>query len=173
MNKFNNLNNINRDYDILEIADEMAKKLNVDGNKLQSIIMQKISPNNRLITDRELLQKIFNLLKSDADIDTFKTKITNPSVMNNFNLMKEKLGELQILTLAKKLHKSENCDDVLNTFVNVLNNKIDTVNEILEDTLIQSGGSKNDQSIFNEKYYVKYLKYKLKNKELEFLISNN
>ena len=163
---------INREYDILEIADGIATKLNIDPNKLKMTIQKKIPIQNRTINDKILLQKIIQLLGSDIEINKFRTKIKNPMVLNNFDKMKEKLGELQILTLIKKIEKSETCDDVLNTFVNILNNKIETVNEILENTLVQSGGG-NGMNNSYDKYYVKYLEYKLKNRELEFLIGDN
>lgn len=168
---------INKEYNILEIADEISKKLQVNPDKFRHIIQEKIPFKNRIIRDKTLLQKIFSLLVSDVEINKFESKIKNPVVLNSFGKMKEKLAELQVLTLIKKLEKSESCDDMIHSFITVLNNKIDNVNEILEDSLIQSGGGNNHRIENSEnyeyyEYYLKYLKYKIKNNKLELIVSD-
>lgn len=152
---------------ILDVAENISRKLNIDPNKLKDIIELKIPERDRIINEQSLLNKINLLLESDDQINKFQSRLNNPVVLANFNTMKEKLGELQILALIKKLEKSESCDDVLNSFLVVLNNKFESVNNILEESLNQSGGSKNID------YYLKYLKYKLKNDRLEALIGTN
>ena len=64
------------------------------------------------------------------------------------------MGKLQILALTKNLKKAEKCEEVLNTFINLMNNKIGQVNDVLKTNLQFGGGQKN--------YFKKYIKYKKK-----------
>lgn len=165
--------NIDKEANILDIVDDICTKLNIDPNKFRSIIEQKIPEKNRIITDNSLLEKITALLNSDEEINAFETKLKSETILNNFRIMKERLAELQVLALIKKLEKSDTCEDVLNSFLVVLNNKFEGVNNVLADSLNQSGGgSKNNQVDENIEYYIKYLKYKLKSAKLEKLIRN-
>ncbi len=152
---------INKEYNILDITDEIALKLNINPQKFRTIVEQKIHESDRIIRDRELMSKILLLLQSDTEINQFETKLKSEKVLRNFQIMKERLGELQVLALVKKLEKADTCDDVINSFLVVLNNKFEGVNNVLTGSLNQTGGSKNIN------YYSKYLKYKIKNKILE------
>ena len=105
--------------------------------------------------DNEKMCKINNLLDTNADILNFgESYITQETTKNNFMKLKTSLGKLQILVLINDLKKSKNCDDVLDSFIKVFNDKIESVNTILADNLIQSGGNSN--------YIIKYIKYKKK-----------
>lgn len=159
---------INKDHNLVDIVNEIAKKLGVNSTKFIQIIEQRIPIQHRQISDKLLLEKILLLLQSDTEINQFETRLKNPQVLDNFKIMKERLAELQVLALVKKLEKSETCDDVLNSFLVVLNNKFEGVNNVLVDSLNQTGGG-NNKSVIN--YYSKYLKYKLKNHKIENLIN--
>jgi hypothetical protein len=158
---------IEHEYNLLDIADQIGIMLQVNSDKFKKIIELKIPEHDRIIRDKELTQKILLLLQSDREINQFELKLKKPETVKNFYAMKEKLAELQVLTLIKKLEKSDTCDDVLNSFFVVLNNKFESVNNVLTESLNQTGGGSGDIN-----YYSKYLKYKLKNTKLELLIDS-
>ena len=58
--------------------------------------------------------------------------------MGNFIKLKENLGKLQILGLIGRLKKAENFNDVMNSFVTAMNDKLDGVNKILEANIMDS-----------------------------------
>lgn len=146
------------DRNIIKIVEKICNNLHIDSTNLIKIINSKIPENNRIITDQALLEKINLLLISDNDIQNFSSRITNQEVIKNFEIMKNQLGELQVLTIMKKLEKADTCDKILNSFLGVLNHKIAGVNDVLKESLVQTGGNVN--------YYFKYLKYKMKNEAL-------
>ena len=53
------------------------------------------------------------------------------------NVLKQNLGKLQVLVLIRKLKKATNCDDMLNSFIEVLNTKVSSVNAVMENNLTQ------------------------------------
>jgi hypothetical protein len=69
-------------------------------------------------------------------------------------MLKNNLAKLQILILIKKIEKSTNMEELLNTIFNALNSKIVSINNILE----LKGGADIEKDIF----YDKYIKYKIK-----------
>jgi len=121
---------------------------------LQISIIDEIKPKLLDINiDSELEKKFQELLETDLIINKFGNE-QNLNTNDNFKELKTNLGKLQLLVLIKNLNKAENCEDVLNAFINVMNTKIKTVNEVLKSN-IQSGGNRID-------YYQKYKKYKKK-----------
>lgn len=134
---------------ILDIARRIAINLGIEVETIQN----SIPPNllNEEVINQDLLIKINELIVSDQSIDDFGK---SHQLGENFNTLKNNLGKLQLLVLLKNLNKAKKCDDVLNHFLNIMNNKIVQVNDIL-NTNLQFGGSKKN-------YYKKYKKYKKK-----------
>lgn len=136
----------------------MAGKLNIKEDILLNAIKSNSNINeetlNIEITDETKIQKINKLLDVDSQFIEFEQKLLNQSTKSSFKKLKENMGQLQILILIKSLNKSNNCDDIINALLSVLNNKIDNINDILKYDLDQSGGGGN--------YYNKYIKYKIK-----------
>jgi hypothetical protein len=66
--------------------------------------------------------------------------------------MKEQLAKLQVMSLLKAIN-TKDCDIVIKAFTNAVNNKLKTVNQVLEENIKQVGGSK--QNI--KRYIVNYL----------------
>mgnify|MGYP001373296247 CR=1 FL=1 len=131
------------------ITNEVARNLNID-----PIIILNALPSNLLnvqINNSELLNTITNLLKSDKEINSFGLR---NNLGDNYTILKNNLGKLQLLSLTKNLNKAEKCDDILNAFIEMMNNKISKVNDFLQINL-QSGGNQIN-------YYKKYKKYKKK-----------
>ena len=134
---------------ILHIATIIARNLGIEVNTILNSIPPILL--NEEVKNHDLLVKIHELIVSDQSIDEFGK---SHQLGENFNILKNNLGKLQLLVLLKNLKKAEKCDDVLNHFLNIMNNKIVQVNDIL-NTNLQFGGSKKN-------YYKKYNKYKKK-----------
>ena len=142
---------------IQSISKIISEKLGIEQKILDDILKQKLSEEQLTMEfkDNEKMCKINNLLDTNADILNFgESHITQETTKNNFMKLKTSLGKLQILVLINDLKKSKKCDDVLDSFIKVFNDKIESVNTILADNLIQSGGNSN--------YIIKYIKYKKK-----------
>ena len=145
---------------ILDISKTISEKLGIEQKILDDILKQKLSEEQLKMEfkDDEKMCKITSLLETDANILKFgELQITQESTRNNFTKLKNSLGKLQILVLINDLKKSKNCDEVLDSFIKVFNDKIESVNTILADNLTQTGGKSKKSN-----YYIKYLKYKKK-----------
>lgn len=165
--------NINKDYTIHEIAAQVEIKLGLAPNFLTQIINEYEQKKKYKITitseHKELLDKINKLLENDKEINDFNVTDLDQHVIDNFNLLKQNLGKLQILILMKKLEKSNNTSDILVSFIQVLNQKIENVNEILVD---QQGGYFKD-NIKNNLNYINYKKLYIKYKYKYYLLKLN
>ena len=115
---------------IYDIAHQVATKLNIDVTQLIDIIKEKEKIIDLNIINDNLLKKIQKLIKTDEDINNFG-KTIDDDVKQNFNMLKQNLGKLQLLVLLKNLEKSKNSSDILNSFIKIFNNKINVVNNIL------------------------------------------
>jgi hypothetical protein len=154
---------------ILSVAKSIQNKLNIENDMIVDIINEKFENIKYIKINDELSTKINLLLNIDDQISKFEKKIINKNTKDNFKIMKNSLYELQIYTLLNALNNSQSCDDVMNSFINILSEKFKTVNSILHTSLLNNqkgGGDKN--SIINN--YHKYCKYKLKNKKILNLI---
>jgi hypothetical protein len=143
---------------ILEISKNVATNLDIDSKEFENIIRSRLTEDqlNEKIIDRDKVDKINQLLRVDLQfLDFEKKNIKSENTKKNFNKLKENLGKLQILVLIKNLEKSKDCDSVLNVLLSALNNKFETVNTILSDDLVQSGGG-------SVNHFDKYIKYKVK-----------
>jgi hypothetical protein len=148
-----------------DFANLVATKLDISNNDLIKIINSKGLTIEQKKIDPFVMNQINNLLNADNNINNFEKNISSLEVKNNFNLLKQNLGKLQILILLKKLEKSKNCDEIINSLIEALTDKIGHVNKIIDNKLIQDGGSNTS----NFKYYNKYQKYKIK----YLLLKNN
>ena len=92
---------------ILDIANDVAIKLEMDPNILTDIIKSRLDDeqlNTPINADR--LEKITRLLNSDSEILNFEKKnIKSAKTKENFSKLKVNLGKLQILVLIKHLEK--------------------------------------------------------------------
>jgi len=144
-------NIIDKIMNALQLSNE--QKIQIKRNIKSNLLTSKL-------TNETLVNKINQLIENDKELNNFQQDhINNLNLRNAFNNLKSNLGKLQVLVLLKKLKSATSCDDVLNNFINVMNNKIDNINNIL--MVDQSGGSH---------YYNKYIKYKKKYIILKHLI---
>ena len=134
-------------HTISDIAELIATKLNINKNIIVSLI-----PINLLeqVISNDQREKIDKLINSDDLINNFGI---NNNLDKKFNELKFSLGKLQMLALIKKLKTATKSDEVVNTFVDLIKNKLRQVNKVLNNN-IQFGG--------NKQYYKKYIKYKEK-----------
>jgi hypothetical protein len=140
--------NYNMQYIINLIAENIGIRYEDIISGLEQTILRQI---DTFQVPRELEEKIKELIKQDNEINQFGKEHNIKS--DNFNELKINLGKLQLLAILKK---ANNCEDVLNSFIDLLNNKIGAINDILKAKL-QAGGSD-----INYEYYRKYNKYKNK-----------
>ena len=102
-------------------------------------------------------QNITDLLNADQRIKELEVKMSPyfKEVEKNWKSLLNNLGKLQALIFIKKLEEqTPDCAGIINEIVNALNNKISTVNTILENNIkISEKATKSKQ---------KYLKYKSK-----------
>ena len=142
---------------IYTLSQNIASKLKIDEKILLDIIKENLNETQLKseIIDPKLIEHINNLINIDGEINDIENNLKENETKNNFNRLKQNLGKLQVLVLIKNLKKSKDCDSVIKSLLNVLNNKFENVNNILASDLVQHGGS-------NDKYYIKYLKYKIK-----------
>lgn len=150
---------------ILDVAKNIADKLEIDPNILTAIIEKNLSDENqKKIIDESKLLKIRKLLEADNKFVEFEKKNIESETRQNFNLLKTNLGKLQINILIKKLEKSKDCNSILSLFIETIDNKLTAVNSILLDDIKseQTGGNISDYN-----YYNKYIKYKSKYNDMK------
>ena len=111
-----------------------------------------------IITDDNLNR----LIEADLDIRALEAAgeplhdyATNASTSGAWNAFKKSLGKLQGLAILKRIRAGD-CTGTINTIVTALTNKINTVNDILQENLQSGGGNTQDP------YVHKYWKYKFK-----------
>jgi len=142
---------------IRDITIKIAEKLNINSQILFEILETKLNQEelNKTIDDQQKIEYITRLLNTDNNLENFqKEHIKKETTNSNFNKLKENIAKLQVLVLIKGLQKTKDCDSIINILLSALNNKFDSVNNILATDLKQTGGGIN--------YYNKYIKYKLK-----------
>ena len=139
-------------HTMTDIIELIARSIGITSEEIKEGLEQTILRQiNTFQVPPELEDKIKKLIEQDKEINQFGNKYNIKS--DNFNELKINLGKLQLLAILKK---ANNCEDVLNSFIDLLNNKIGAVNNILKAKL-QAGGSD-----INYEYYRKYNKYKNK-----------
>jgi len=152
---------------ILDVAQNIINKLGISseyGDKLLDLIKSKADMSE---IDTVSYEKIQQLLEGDDKILDFeRNQLGNYSKRTNqsFNNMKQNLGKLQILLLIKRIEKTKDNDEILRAFIDTLNNKLITINDMMLSTFELKGGGTNDN------FYVKYLYYKKKYLKLKELL---
>ena len=126
-----------------------------DANNLANDLFKKFGDVDKykLLTNTD----INNLLEADKSVKELEKKMQPyySDISANWTSLLNNLGRLQALILIKKLEEPvPNCGEIVKDIVNALNNKISTVNNILEANIkVSEKADKNKQ---------KYLKYKSK-----------
>jgi hypothetical protein len=139
-------------YRMTDIIDLIAHNIGINGTDIINGLDQTMKKQiDTFQVPLKLAGKIKALIQQDDEINQFGHKYNITSA--KFTELKINLGKLQLLAILKK---ANNCEDVLNSFIGLLNTKISKVNDILKGTL-QAGGSN-----INYEYYRKYNKYKNK-----------
>jgi hypothetical protein len=128
---------------------------NTNADKLSNELFTKFGKEDqyKLLTNQDITQ----LLKADESIKELESKMSPyfKDVQNNWKSLINNLGKLQALIFIKKLEEpTPDCAGIINEIVTALNNKISTVNTILENNIkISEKATQSKQ---------KYLKYKSK-----------
>ena len=183
----------------------LGNSLNLDNVEREQLSKSLVDVDLKFI-DKKLIDDIKKLLESDRKLAEFEkkniTKSGDKDLISSYTLLKDNLAKMQLLSSQNflKIKKlitdgadGKNVNDILKMFINSLNEKVGTVNEILQQSSDykkdedneedgkekeekeekdkkeegQSGGSYllNRFNIVNKylKYKIKYLKLKLNN----------
>lgn len=142
-----------------------------------------------------VLNEIDKMIEKDKELNEFFKELKNkynPDIQENIDKLIYSLNELQILALYSNLKKKETpkqpeskteetksskdeTDKLLQNFIKLMREKIDTVNTILGKQDVQSGGKvlytpNNGYTILNDTNYFKYIKYKNKYLSLKYIL---
>ena len=121
-----------------KIKDELIKLMTtMNANKKIEFVNNFNDMYDKLTENYNLFQEFSNTY-SEFDAITFD--------------MNEQLAKLQVMSLLKAIN-TKNCDIIIKTFTDAVNNKLNTVNKVLEENIKQIGGSKQNIT----KYIINYL----------------
>lgn len=110
---------------------------------LMKIIDKKLGVNINFEIEKfkGILIDISELFDNDVKLNKLELKLKSTSEnfnQENFTKLKENIGKLEILGLIGRLKKAENFNDVMNSFVTVMNEKLDGVTKILEASIMDN-----------------------------------
>jgi len=184
-----------RNLDFNQFTDRLGRALN-----LPQAQIGQLNQFFRRFNDADIFRIISNVDRHVAQLEDADRRLADligrNGVLNqyadriqaNWDAMNEQLAQLQILSLIQRV---ENCDGVINQLLDVLNNKIRSVNQILEQNLnppqqqasrgarmslrdaaqeVQRRELNQRQGGGNDIYMTKYLKYKNKYLSLKKMI---
>jgi len=127
---------------------------------LKSEIDQKFNDANRfqIISNPNIQAALQGLVKSDSEIKMLKNLYSSffTKIEKEWNEMTTNLGKLQTFILLKQV-KPNDCSKFIKKLGDALNNKINFVNEILEQNIMNETAE-----IVNKSNKNKYIKYKNK-----------
>ena len=154
--------------EIEEFIEKLANLFKIDKNQLTTFFSNY--NNNKYMIINQIKPLIDELFKIDQDLQTFvKEGLIDKyhyNITDEWTAMNMELSKLQILSL---LTKKANCDDVIKQLTNILKQKVEKVNEILEANLKDQTGGTNSNDI----YIYKYTKYKNKYISFKQKLNNN
>lgn len=188
-----------------ELIDKLTATLDVGDQKETLLkLTEKLDLSK---ADPDLLSQIDSLIKTDNEIKLFEDKhIINsgdPALTESFKVLKKNLVKMEVLLYKNTIDKfnlvkevktitdetkeqkallPKQTNDILKVFINALNDKVGSVNDILEKTnsknndlvedlnqmkTVNSDEKKQEQTggfndNFNEYFLIKYIKYKKK-----------
>jgi len=127
---------------------------------LKSEIDQKFNDANRyeIISNPNIQAALQGLVKSDSEIKMLKNLYSSffSKIEKEWDEMTTNLGKLQTFILLKQV-KPNDCSEFIKKLGDALNNKINFVNEILEQNIMSETAE-----IVNNNNNKKYIKYKNK-----------
>jgi hypothetical protein len=146
------------DIKIPEITQDIANTLDIDNEELNDLVLtskkkKKFKINN--LNKHKYVNHINNILNNNKRLDKLGKLFKNDLLKKKIKTLKKKMGQVQTLALLKDDQNKKDFNIVLNDVISTFNNKVEKINNVLENNFDQSGG---DSKI----YYYKYLKYKIK-----------
>jgi len=146
------------DIKIPEITQDIANTLDIDNEELNDLVLtskkkKKFKINN--LNKHKYVNHINNILNNNKRLDKLEKLFKNDLLKKKIKTLKKKMGQVQTLALLKDDQNKKDFNIVLNDVISTFNNKVEKINNVLENNFDQSGG---DSKI----YYYKYLKYKIK-----------
>jgi len=146
------------DIKIPEITQDIANTLDINNEELNDLVLTTIKKKNFKINNlnkHKYINHINNILNNNKRLDKLEKLFKNDLLKKKIKTLKKKMGQVQTLALLKDDQNKKDFNIVLNDVISTFNNKVEKINNVLENNFDQSGG---DSKI----YYYKYLKYKIK-----------
>lgn len=157
--------------DFNDIMGEILNALGIDDNLRDEIIRNAFNVfnvENRFELIANVRAHVVTLINADRRLNNTINEIPQiyrDAVINNWNVMKRQLGELQGLILLKKVQNND-CPGAINAILGAVTAKTEAVNNILRRELGEDPGNRGnllggggDDDL---RYRSKYLKYKAK-----------
>jgi len=146
------------DIKIPEITQDIANTLDINNEELNDLVLTTIKKKKFKINNlnkHKYINHINNILNNNKRLDKLEKLFKNDLLKKKIKTLKKKMGQVQTLALLKDDQNKKDFNIVLNDVISTFNNKVEKINNVLENNFDQSGG---DSKI----YYYKYLKYKIK-----------
>jgi hypothetical protein len=158
---------------MITIVNDIATSLGIDPTPLIHITKQKFNDKKYNITSSNdnstIINKINELIQNDKKIKIFEEtklyELQNSSISTKFKKLKENLGTLEVATILKQLEACKSNEEMLNTLLSILSNKLNSFNTILSYNSTGGGNALHTNNYHYKKYIIYKNKYiNLKNK---------
>jgi hypothetical protein len=143
---------------IPEITQDIANTLDINKEELNELVFNNIKKKKFKINNlnrHKYIKPINNILNNNKRLDKLSKLFKNDVLKKKIKTLKKKMGEVQTLALLENDQSKKDFNIVLNDVISTFNNKVEKINNVLENNFDQSGGD-------SKMYYYKYLKYKIK-----------
>ena len=145
------------DIKIKDITQNIAKTLDINKKELNELVSDNIKKKFKInkLNKNKYLNPLNNILNNNKRLDKLSKLIKNDLLVKKIKNLKKKMGQAQTLVLLNDNQNKKDFNIVLNDVISTFNNKVEKINNVLENNFDQSGGN-------SKMYYYKYLKYKIK-----------
>jgi hypothetical protein len=147
------------DIKIPEITQDIANTLDINNEELNDLVLTTIKKKKKFkinnLNKHKYVNHLNNILNNNKRLDKLGKLFKNDLLKKKIKTLKKKMGQVQTLALLKDDQNKKDFNIVLNDVISTFNNKVEKINNVLENNFDQSGGD-------SKMYYYKYLKYKIK-----------
>ena len=144
---------------IPDITHDISKTLDINKKDLNDLVVNSIKKKKKFkinnLNKNEYIHNINNILNNNKRLDKLDKLFKNDLLREKIKTLKKKMGQVQVLVLMKEDENKQQFNLVLNDVISTFNNKVEKINNVLENNFDQNGGN-------SKMYYYKYLKYKIK-----------
>jgi len=144
---------------IPEVTKDIAKTLNINNEELNDLVLTNIKKKKKFkinnLNKHKYVKHINNILNNNKRLDKLGKLFKNDLLKKKIKTLKKQMGQVQTQALFHDNQNKKDFNIVLNDVISTFNNKVEKINNVLENNFDQSGGN-------SKIYYYKYLKYKIK-----------